>query len=315
MTATDTIERVEAADPPVPPQDRWWTRLRGRVSNSEAIVTFGVVGACVVFPFKELQPSQLFKNTTPAGGDMGAHVWLPQYVKTSLLPHLRITGWTPDWYDGFPALTFYFPGPVVGIAVLSYIIPYNIAFKLVTVLGLLTLPIAAWAFGRLARMPFPGPACLAAATLPFLFGREFTIYGGNIASTMAGEFSFSIGLSLALLFLGVVFRGLEDGRHRAIAAVLLAAVGVSHILPLFFAVGGAVVLTLMRFDRRRLAWVVPVLVAGGALIAFWALPFYDRLPYATNMGYQKLTNYASSLFPSHDTWLFVLAGAGGLLLL
>ena len=33
-----------------------------------------------------------------------------------------------------------------------------------------------------------------------LFGREFTIYGGNIASTMAGEFSFSIGLSLALLF-------------------------------------------------------------------------------------------------------------------
>src|SRR6202044_2478526 len=116
--------------------------------------------------------------------------------------------------------------PIFMIVFASYVIPYNIAFKLVSVLGLVTLPIAAWAFGRLARLPFPGPACLAAATLPYLFSREFTIYGGNIASTMAGEFSFSIGLSLALLFLGVVARGLDDGRHRALAALLLAGVGI-----------------------------------------------------------------------------------------
>ena len=115
---------------------------------------------------------------------------------------------------------------------------------------------------------------------------------------MAGEFCFSIGLSLALVFLGVVARGLEDGRHRALAAVLLAAVGMCHILPLFFAIGGAIVLTLMRFDRRRLQWTVPVLVVGGALIAFWALPFYVRLPYATNMGYQKLTDYSAACSPA-----------------
>ncbi len=314
MTATDTFERV---DSPIPPEtrERGWSRLRVLVANGEAIVTFIVVSACVVFIFKELQPSQLFKDTTPAGGDMGAHVWLPAYVKSSLLPHLRLTGWTPDWYDGFPALTFYFPGPIVGIALLSYIIPYNIAFKLVTVLGLLTLPIAAWAFGRLARLRFPGPACLALATLPYLFGREFTIYGGNIASTMAGEFCFSISLSLALVFLGLVARGLEDGRHRALAAIVLAACGVCHILPLFFAVGGAIVLTVMRFDRRRLQWTLPVLAVGGLLIAFWALPFYARLPYATNMGYEKLTNYLGSLFPGSDTWLYIIAGIGVMLAL
>jgi phosphomannomutase len=310
MTATSTIEGADSTEPTVATTDPPWTRLRRRVSNGQSVVTLLVVTACVVFTFKELQPSQLFKNTTPAGGDMGAHVWLPAYVKSSLLPHLRITGWTPDWYDGFPALTFYFPGPIVAIALLSYVIPYNIAFKLVTVVGLLTLPVAAWAFGRLARLRFPGPACLAAATLPYLFSREFTIYGGNIASTMAGEFSFSIGLSLALLFLGVVARGLDDGRHRALAALLLAGVGICHILPLFFAIGGAVVLTLMRFDRRRVQWTLPVLLVAGALIAFWAVPFYARLPYATDMGYQKLTDYAGSLFPSTDTWLFVLAGAG-----
>ena len=317
MTATDTLDSAEDEGiwPPDSAQPRW-EKLREKV-RPETVVTFAVVAACVAFTFKELQPSQLFKNTTPAGGDMGAHVWLPAYVKRALLPHLQITGWTPDWYDGFPVLTYYFPLPIISIAVLSYIIPYNIAFKLITVAGLLTLPVAAWAFGRLARTRFPIPAILAVATLPYLFGREFTIYGGNIASTMAGEFSFSISLSFALVFLGLVVRGLDTGRHRASAAVLLALTGLSHILPLFFALGGTVVLMVMSListrDWRRLRWGIPVLVTAGALISFWALPFYFRLPYATNMGYGKITTYVGSLFPASDTWLYILAGAGLLL--
>ena len=123
MTATGTVDRAsediwppESARPRLDRMGDWV----GRKVTLEGTVTFIVVTACVVFVFKQLQPSQLFKNTTPAGGDMGAHVWLPAYVKHSLLPHLRITGWTPDWYDGFPALTYYFPLPIVAIAVLSY---------------------------------------------------------------------------------------------------------------------------------------------------------------------------------------------------
>jgi phosphomannomutase len=312
MTLTESHEQTEGED--IWPADSLAPRLvriRAKVAKPEAIATFLVVSACVVFVFREMQPSQLLKNTTPNGGDLGAHVWLPAYVKRALLPHLQITGWTPDWYNGFPVLTYYFPAPIVAIALLSYVIPYNIAFKLIVVLGLLTLPIAAWAFGRLARIRFPGPACLAAATLPYLFCREFTIYGGNIASTMAGEFCFSISLSLAILFLGLVARGLEDGKHRASAAVVLAFCGLSHILPFFFAIGGALILIAMNFARtrdwRRLKWGIPVLAVGGALTAFWSLPFALDLPYATNMGYQKLTNYVSSLFPSGDTWLFGLA--------
>jgi phosphomannomutase len=316
MTLTASDEQTDQdADiwPPDSDAPRW-ERFRARFLGLESVVTLAVVAVCVLVVFKETQPSQLFKNTTPAGGDLGAHVWLPAYVKRALLPHLQVTGWTPDWYDGFPALTYYFPLPIISIALLSYILPYNIAFKLIVVLGLLTLPVAAWAFGRLARLRFPGPACLAAATLPFLFGREFTIYGGNFASTMAGEFCFSISLSLALLFLGLVIRGLEDGKHRASASIVLALCGLCHILPLFFALGGAVILmamTLVRTrDWRRLKWGIPVFVVGGALIAFWALPFELDLGYATNMGYQKITNYLPSLFPSGDDWLFAIAGLG-----
>src|SRR5207245_7935821 len=157
----------------------------------ETLVTIAVLAAAVVFVFVQLQPHLLFTNNTPAGGDMGAHVWGPAFLRDHLLPHGRLSGWAPDWYAGFPALTFYFPLPSLLIVLLGLVLPYGVAFKLVTVLGVLSLPVCAYAFGRLSGMTFHGPALLGVATVPFLFERFFTIYGGNIPSTLAGEFGFS----------------------------------------------------------------------------------------------------------------------------
>ncbi len=279
----------------------------------EAVVTFLVVGACVAFVFWQLEPSQMFRDTTPAGGDMGAHVWLPAYLERVLIPHGQIFGWSMDWYAGFPVPSFYFPLPMYAIALAGYVIPYDIAFKLVTASGLIALPVACWAFGRLARIRFPGPACLAVASVPFLFGREFTIYGGNIASTMAGEFSFAISLSLAIVFCGLVARGLRTGRGRILAAVVLAACGLSHVLPLFFAIVGSLVLLALEHSVRRLVWLATVGIVGGLLVAFWAVPFVYRLPYATNMGYGKITAYIHTLFPQGELWLYLLAAVGATL--
>jgi hypothetical protein len=319
MTLLDTPVRPapdSSAESPKPAEGdgggrfrRWWVNF----SQPEALLTLVVVAACAVFTFVELQPSNIFANTTPTGGDMGAHVWLPWFVEHDLLPHFRITGWTMDWYAGFPALTYYFPLPMLAIVALDVVLPYNIAFKLVVVSGLIALPVVVWAFGRLSRMPFPGPACLAAATLPYLFSRTFTIYGGNIASNMAGEFSFSVSLAFAILLLGVTARGLETGRHRALASALLLCAGLSHILPTMFAVIGILVLTIMRWDRSRWRWTLPVFGVAGLLSCFWSLAFELRLPYATNMGYQKIVTYSTSLFPAGLQWLFVLAGIGAIL--
>src|SRR5919199_455351 len=183
----------------------------GRRPSVEQLLSLGVVAAAALFVFSQLHPSLIFANTTPAGGDMGAHVWGPAYMRDHLLPHFRLFGWAPSWYAGFPAFQFYFPLPSLLIVILDVLLPihYGVAFKLVSILGLVSLPVSAWAFGRLSGMRFPGPAVLAVATVPFLFDRGFTIYGGNIPSTLAGEFSFSISLSLALLFLGVVARGAD----------------------------------------------------------------------------------------------------------
>ena len=312
MTLLDAPVRTEPVPPTPPPKPPLWERV-----SPEAAITFVVVAACAIFTFVELEPSNIFSNSTPTGGDMGAHVWLPWFVEHDLLPHFRITGWTMDWYAGFPALTYYFPLPMLGIVALNLVLPYNIAFKLVVVSGLIALPVVVWAFGRLARMPFPGPACMAAAMVPYLFSRTFTIYGGNIASTMAGEFSFSCSLALAFVLLGLTARGMATGRHRGLASVLLVCTAMCHVLPTMFAVVGIVVLTIMSWISRRdwtvWLWTLPVLVVGGLLSAFWSLAFELRLPYATNMGYQKIVTYTTTLFPSGLTWLFVLAGIGAIM--
>lgn len=294
-----------AIDPPSRPKQalsaiaRWFQSL-GKW-GPESWVTLVIVAGCVLFTFTQLSPSDVLSTSTPAGGDMGAHVWGPAYMRDNLLTSFRVTGWTPDWYAGFPAYHFYMVLPSLAIALLSLVLPYGLAFKLVAVSGLLTLPIACWAFARLTRLPFPAPPLFAVAATAFLFDRSFSIYGGNIASTMAGEFAFSISLSFAVLFLGVVGRGIETGRHRFAAAVLLALTGLCHAIPLFFAVAGAIVWFLISFVRGRgftlrLWWMVCVGGVGMALTAWWILPFYLRSSYMNDMGWEKKTDYFHQLF-------------------
>ena len=271
------------------------------------------VAGAALFVFVQLQPGLLFASTTPNGGDMGAHVWGPAFMRDHLLPHGRVTGWAPDWYAGFAFPTFYFPLPSLLIILLDVLAPYEVAFKLITVAGMVSLPVAAWAFAKLAGLRAPGPACLAVATLPFLFDRTFTIYGGNIASTLAGEFSYSISLSLALVFLGVVARMLDTGRHRALAGGLFALTLLSHVVPTFFAIAGALVLALMKPSVRRLGNTAVIGIVGGLLTAFWALPFVVRLPFTNDMAYEKVTAYRENLLPHNLRWLVFLAGVGALI--
>lgn len=365
-----------------------------------------VVAACAAFVFWQLHPELILADTTPAGGDMGAHVWAFAYLRDVLLPAGRLSGWTPDWYAGFPVFQFYMVVPFLGmvllnaglggvaallpgavsagftakaagarrlrpvgavigglavvgvfagawsgfgsgfrfvlvgaavaaalvagrvgrhrhrrwlaaaavvIAVVGVAFPYGPSFKLITVAGVVAMPVSAYLFGRLARLPYPTPALLAVATVGFGFDKGFTIYGGNIASTMAGEFAFSISLALAIAYLGVVLHGLRTGTHRATAAVLLALVGLTHLIPAFFALGATVVflgahlvsevLTRRRaepsqrlatdelrrpFGVSRLWWLVSTGAVAALLAAWWVLPFFWQRTYLNDMGWEKI---------------------------
>ncbi len=320
-TATDTAAGT-AAD--TAGRDKWWW-----VPGASTVV---VILGVIVVTLWQLHPSLLFTNTTTTGGDTGAHVALPAYLET-LLKHGHIAGWDPSWYDGYSLYTFYFAIPDLFAAVAGWIIPYNIAFKLITVLGSVLLPICAWACGRLFRLRPPIPAILAALTLPFLFDYTYTIYGGNLFSTLAGEYAYSFSLSMALLFLGLFSRVVRGGTCRGWAAIVLALCVLSHIIPGMLALAGAAILVVVellptswRFsdaeikpfwdwdpveatrDRWGMLWRAGSTVAIGLLLSgWWLVPFGLSQSYATSMGYTNVTTYLGLFLPEADAWALVIA--------
>jgi hypothetical protein len=227
------------------------------------------------------------RNNTPTGGDMGAHVMGPAYLRDHLLSDFRLTGWNPYWYNGFPMYRFYMVIPALMIVALNTVLPYGIAFKIIAVIGILTLPVCCWAFGRLAKFVFPIPELFALGALIFLLDDSFSIYGGNVKSTMAGEFSFSIALSFAMLGLGLFARGLETGRHRGRTAVVLALAVLCHGIVAIFVVVAILLMALVWMDKMRLRYCVTTLLPAALLTSFWIVPFTSGTAFMTDMKYGK----------------------------
>ncbi len=244
-----------------------------------------LVGGSTWAAIQVVHPNLIFTNNTPTGGDMGAHVMGPAFLRDHLLSSFKLSGWSNYWYAGFPMYRFYMVIPALMIVLLNVVLPYGVAFKVVAVLGVVTLPLCCWAFGRLASFRFPIPELFGLAGLLFLFDESFSIYGGNVKSTMAGEFSFSIALSLGILGLGLFAKGLESGKYRGWAAVVLALACLSHGIVLIFVLLGAVLLWLVWIDRTRGWYGLTTLFTAGLLMSFWVVPFLANHAYMTDMKY------------------------------
>ena len=271
-----------------------------------------------------LHPSLLFSSSLITGGDTGAHLALPAYLKTQGVL-FNLTPWYPGWFAGMPAYTYYFVLPDVLATLASYVINFAVAFKLATILGSVLMPITAYLLGRLFRAPRPVPAALAMATLPFLFDASFTIDGGNLFSTMAGEYAFSLSLALALLTLGLFARGMRAGRGYWWAALGLSATLAAHVLPWLFVIGAVGVLVIFETLQRRgigdpsielertdyarpLRFALGAGLLSGALSAWWLLPFVTTQNLTNSMGY---TNDSVSSLHSIFSILGWYNSAGG----
>ena len=129
---------------------------------------------------------------------------------------------------------------------------------------------------------------MAVASLPFLFNTSYTIEGGNLASTLAGEFSFCSRSHSGLLFLGVFAYALRTGRLRWLAAGLYTVTLLCHVVPALGYAAIAVLLALAHWNRNTWRVLVPVGVVGGLLAAFWLSPSRADLAYSSSMGYTRV---------------------------
>ena len=261
---------------------------------------------------------------------------MPKYLET-LLSHGHLTGWDPGWYDGFPLYTLlHHPGSVHRRRWVDHPL-WRSLHKSDTVVRVGVAPdlhVGLWPLFPVASSR--SPAILAAATLPFLFDYTFTIYGGNLFSTLAGEYAFSFSLSLAVLFLGLFACAVREGRYHGVGSSGAGGVRTVPHRAGHVRAGGAVILTIVELlparwgigdaalrvrhgnravepvpGSRTLWWAASTVGVGLLLSGWWLVPFGLEHALSTSMGYTNVEGWAQ-YFREADTWALVLAGIGAI---
>ena len=221
-------------------------RGRPTASSATSVTVFSLVVTTVImmnvvhlnpFPGKDL----VFDDTTPTGGDFGAHVWGPAYLRDHLLPSFRLNGWTMDWYAGMPAYRFYMVLPALAI------VPVNIdpavrrgdeagqrprpdhaAGVLLGVRPARQLPLADARAVRVRRV-WRSRSTRASASTAATSSRRW-----RASSRSRSRSRWRCSGS------GCSPPGCAPGKYRVWASVLIAAACVSHGIVLIFVVGAAV---------------------------------------------------------------------------
>jgi len=175
----------------------------------------------------------LNSQNSPTGGDAASHLFYAWIYGEDLLFSGEVTPWLPEVFGGLPFLSYYFPMPFIVIAVLTKLLGLAPAFKWGAFLAAMLLPGAVFTFGR-RWLGFSWPAALFSGlgALAFLLHEQNSIWGGNLLSTLAGEFAYSYGLFFAVLAMMAWLRAISLGRGWILAALLEAASGFSHGFPL-----------------------------------------------------------------------------------
>ena len=326
----ETAELPEDFDAPPPGRtgvSKWF--VVAAIAAPTVLIFLTMSGLLGPF-FRDGQPlwrlPYLFIANTPTGGDMGAHVLLPKVLAENLLPSGNLLGWSMDWYAGFPVMYFYFPLPALTTVLLDAVLPYGVAFKLTTIMGLVALPTVSYFFVKHIGFPkfVAGVAGVAGAL--FVFMESYSIFGANIKSTLAGEFSFSWSFALSILYVGLVLRNYRNNKaFDPWAGIVLGLTAMSHVITTIMVVVATLPLVLapvlaafrgrdaFRMSLRRSGGVVWTYVIGFGISAFWALALGVNVfeGMTSDMGWAPVTtiigNYQNPGSPIPGEFVPVLA--------
>ena len=199
--------RRRPSPPPRPPGARAPPRGRGGASLAagavpgaiESWVSLVIVAGCVVFVVHPARPGQRARRRRRPR----AATWAPTCGRrptcaTTCSRRSASPAGPPTGTPASPRSSSTWCSRRWRSPLLSLVLPYGVAFKLVA--DQRRADACRCRAGRSASSPACRSRprrCSPSAATAFLFDRSFSIYGGNIASTLAGEFAFSISLSFA----------------------------------------------------------------------------------------------------------------------
>ncbi|MEM2918385.1 MAG: 6-pyruvoyl-tetrahydropterin synthase-related protein [Candidatus Altiarchaeota archaeon] len=289
------------------------------ISYLHEFVNFFIMIAIWIFLLSYYKPSLMFANKTTTGGDMVGYYYMTHYASTYLIPNGKIIGWAPGWFAGFPMFQFYFPLVFVISALLSYIIPLYVSFKIVTMLGVFTLPLFTFFSLRLMKFSFPIPIFGAIITLPYLFLEHYSMWGGNIPSTLAGEFSYGFSISLMVLFFGLLWRSIKEGKSVITPAVVFALIVLSHGITTVFSITSSLFFLISVKSKneffKNLKKLAILYILAFMLSGFYFFPMVFKSEYSTPHKWlliEKIPEVIDKMLFPKSMYLFYALGLFGI---
>ena len=248
-----------------------------------------------------LRVDLIFVNNTPTGGDMGAHVVPIKYFIENFASNFMISGWSNDWFAGYPLYYFYFPLPAIFTYFLNLIFPYGIAFKIMVV-GSVVLAI--YSIEKLFRREdYLFSHIGIGAGLMFALTESFTIYGGNLASTLAGQFSFTY--SLAFGNLAIYY--LTKSKHKynfLISSFFLSLCLLSHLIPFILYLPAYSIYWLIKKETIQIKFMSIFIFL--TMVTRFVVPLIYNLEFTTNMSYTPYTRVKDLIKPDILPYTFLL---------
>jgi len=232
----------------------------------------------------------VFAPTTLCGGDNPAHPVLMLSMAESVFSHLSLIHYSYRFWGGFEAFQFYFVLPYLSGAILSRLIHPGIAFKLVTLFGIIGLPVGFYWMAAFLGLSRPVRAVAVLLSIPFLFTKAHVMWGGNIYSALAGM----IGNAWAFVFFALAFGAIVRAhRKRAFslwALTFCVLASLSHfyaflMLAVLFAALALYDFILFVSYREMPPWrtyLIGVFLA--LLISWWLLPLLHYAKFSSDLG-------------------------------
>ena len=250
-----------------------------------------------------LRVDLVFENNTPTGGDMGAHIVAIDTFIKDFMPNFQINGWSNDWFGGYPLYYFYFPLPAIITFFLNLIFPFGIAFKIMVVLSII---LVVYSIEKLMRKTSNQISIYGAtAGLFYVFTESFTIYGGNLASTLAGQFSFGYSLAFANLSIFYLLKSNNNFRFP-ISSIFLASCLLSHLIP--FIIYSPIYAFYWLSRKQNFNQKILSISIFLALVSRWSASLIMNLEYTTNMSYTPFSRVEDLIKKDILPIIFILIG-------
>ena len=226
----------------------------------------------------------VFSDLLPTGGDMGAHIVPTKFFVTELFNNFKLSGWSQDWFAGYPVYYFYFPLPPIITSLLSFLFPFSISFKTMVLISQVLLVISIEMLMRKNSKEFSFYGF--GVGLLYLLTESFTIFGGNLASSLAGQYSFTYSIAFANFSIFYLLKS----NHRysmEIASLLIGLSVLSHLIP-FMIYLPIFIYYFIKSDGK-----INIKISAFLFFLFIAMRFsislFINLEFTTNMTYTPYT--------------------------